>query len=370
MQRIASLAAATLLGLAALPLSAAEGQPYVGLLGGYASPDSARKVDDGFGARALIGVMAGERFSWELSLAGYQADHEYDGDSLTASTLGIDARYLFGAGRIAPFVIGGLGYGYNDEPEDTQTVPSANLGLGLLGQIGERLALRAEARYVGMFREDLAPGEDQLFDARADIGLEYRFAGPAPVAPPPPAVVEVQDSDGDGVLDPADQCPDTPPGTPVDANGCPLPPADGDGDGVLDGADKCPDTPAGMKVDQDGCVKKEQTLVLTNITFESDSAQIRDDGKQILDGIYEGLQGQPGMKLHIVGHTDFTHTEAYNLELSKARAASVVQYLIQRGIDGGRLTSDGKGESEPVASNHTEEGKAQNRRVEFKVIEQ
>lgn len=379
MKKWVQSAVSILFCVAATPALAAEGDRYVGLMGSYVSPDSARNVDDGIGARALFGYMFNERTSWEVSIAGYQADHDYDSESLTVGTLGADLRYLLGSGGIAPFLIGGFAYGYNDEPDNTQTVPSANVGLGLLAQFSERLSLRAEARYVGMFREDLVPGENQLFDARADIGLQMHFAAAqVPAYTPPPAppveVVQLPDNDADGVPDGSDQCPDTPAGIQVDAVGCPLPPpvvtVDSDADTVVDAVDTCSDTPNGMQVDTNGCAKKEQTLVLRNIHFESDSAQLIGDSKSVLDGIYNGMVGQPGMRLHITGHTDSTADDDHNLLLSRARAVSVRSYLMGRGIDRSRLSSDGKGESEPVSTNDTEEGKALNRRVEFKVLEQ
>lgn len=104
------------------------------------------------------------------------------------------------------------------------------------------------------------------------------------------------------------------------------------------------------------------------IQFEYDSAEIKSESHGILDEVVKVLQDNPRVQqLDIVGHTSSEGTKAHNNELSTNRAASVKQYLIDHGIDTARLTSQGKGSSDPVESNDTEEGKIANRRVEFKV---
>jgi len=178
----------------------------------------------------------------------------------------------------------------------------------------------------------------------------------------------VGDSDGDGVPDNLDQCPGTPPGTKVDEKGCPIETGkDSDHDGVPDDQDQCPNTPEGVKVDAKGC-PIEQTVVFQNVNFETNSAVLTGQATHVLDSVVGALKDQPNMRVEIGGHTDSTGTPTYNLVLSQQRAESVRQYLIGKGIDGGRMTTQGYGETKPVASNKTEEGKAQNRRVEFKII--
>jgi OmpA-OmpF porin, OOP family len=177
----------------------------------------------------------------------------------------------------------------------------------------------------------------------------------------------VADSDGDGVPDNLDQCPGTPPGTKVDDKGCPIATQDSDGDGVPDSADQCPDTPTGAKVDAQGCAV-EQTLVHQDVNFESGSAVLTGQATHVLDSIAAGLRGQKNMFLEIDGYTDNTSTAKFNLALSQQRAESVKQYLIGQGIDATRLSTQGFGETQPLAPNNTEEGRAQNRRVEFKIL--
>lgn len=184
-----------------------------------------------------------------------------------------------------------------------------------------------------------------------------------------------KDSDGDGVFDSRDKCPDTPRGVAVDADGCPM---DSDGDGVIDSRDKCPDTPRGARVDEDGCEVSEKeaelldtgTLRLENVLFETNSATLKPESFPVLNEVGEILVKWPQLKIEIGGHTDAQGTDEYNLDLSRRRAQSVLDYLTERfgSIKAGQYTVKGYGEAQPVATNDTREGRAKNRRVEFKVL--
>ena len=177
-----------------------------------------------------------------------------------------------------------------------------------------------------------------------------------------------RDSDGDGVNDATDQCANTPAGEQVDAKGCPLP-KDGDGDGVTDDKDRCPSTPAGVQVDAEGCQvlfeEKKKTLILEGVNFETGKATLTPESQTILNGVAESLVANEEIKVQVSGHTDNTGGRALNQRLSKARAESVRQYLVGRGVAADRLTAAGFGPDRPVASNRTAEGRAQNRRVEL-----
>lgn len=219
-------------------------------------------------------------------------------------------------------------------------------------------------------------GEDADGNGVSDVGdrCPDTLAGMVVDAEGCPLPLPVLDADGDGVADDQDRCPDSVPGTLIDPLGCaakipplPAPEIDSDGDGVVDGGDACPDTPAGMKTDDSGCAQAAQTLVLRNIGFANGASELTADSLEILDRIVAGLQGQPQMRLQIVGHTDSVGAAAYNLQLSQARAAAVLDYLVAQGIAAERLISEGAGEAEPVADNATGEGRALNRRVEFRV---
>ena len=199
------------------------------------------------------------------------------------------------------------------------------------------------------------------------------------------------DSDGDGVTDSKDLCPDTPAGVKVDAKGCPL---DRDGDGVADYLDKCPDvvgvplfngcpdtdgdgvpdykdkcpTVAGP-VENNGCPEEAHVLVqsLEGIQFEFDSDVIKPESYPTLDAAVETLKSKTEFNLDVSGHTDNIGDDAYNQNLSERRANAVVKYLTDKGISAARLKTAGFGETQPVAENETPEGRAKNRRVDFKV---
>jgi len=167
------------------------------------------------------------------------------------------------------------------------------------------------------------------------------------------------DSDGDGVYDYLDMCSGTPKGAIVDATGCPT---DSDGDMIYDYLDKCPGTPKDATVDERGC------WVLKGVYFATDKWEVTPASYPVLDEVVSVLRRNPDLKVEIQGHTDNVGEAQYNRELSKRRARAVMGYLIQEGIEPGRLSYVGYGFSNPAASNATPEGRAKNRRVELKPI--
>ena len=165
-----------------------------------------------------------------------------------------------------------------------------------------------------------------------------------------------RDSDGDGVPDDEDECPDTPPGIQVDAVGCA---GDSDGDGVTDDIDACPDTPSGAIVDDRGC------WVVKGVKFDYKKWDVKPQFNTNLDNIIDILKNTPDLNIRVEGHTDNIGSEKYNLNLSKKRAESIKAYLVGKGIDESRITSIGYGFSKPRAGNDTKEGRALNRRAEL-----
>jgi OOP family OmpA-OmpF porin len=172
------------------------------------------------------------------------------------------------------------------------------------------------------------------------------------------------DSDGDGVPDYMDKCPGTPAGVKVDANGCPL---DSDGDGVPDYKDKCPGTPAGAKVDANGCqIMGDMTIDLVNDEFDFDSAKLKPSMKAALDDVAARVKASKGDEmLMVIGHTDSVGSEAYNQGLSERRAQATADYLVSQGVGADRVSTKGMGESQPVADNGSKAGRSKNRRVEI-----
>lgn len=226
----------------------------------------------------------------------------------------------------------------------------------------------------GVLDEDGCPDKDTDGDGVADSRddcPETPGAKDYHGCPPP-------DSDDDGIPDHRDECPNVR-GTP-ERDGCPAP--DADGDGIPDHRDECPDEPEDMDgyEDDDGCpepgsrseaapeaeVGAGKIEISQRIQFATGEATIRSESHAVLDEIARLLQKHEQiLEVRIEGHTDSSGPRSVNQRLSRERAQSVKQYLVDQGIDSSRLTAVGRGESEPVASNDTEAGREKNRRVEF-----
>jgi outer membrane protein OmpA-like peptidoglycan-associated protein len=179
------------------------------------------------------------------------------------------------------------------------------------------------------------------------------------------------DQDADGVYNGIDKCPDTPAGAKVTATGCPI---DSDGDGVADYLDKCPNTPAGMNVNTTGCPilfePGKTALVLEGVTFATNSSTLDPSSTEILDRVANAVQYNPsGYRLEVAGYTDNTGARAHNMRLSQARATTVLNYLVSKGVPASMLTAKGYGPDLPIDSNATAAGRANNRRVVLKQIQ-
>ncbi|MCK5834092.1 OmpA family protein, partial [bacterium] len=178
------------------------------------------------------------------------------------------------------------------------------------------------------------------------------------------------DSDRDQVADFKDKCPKTPEGCIVDEFGCPL---DNDNDGVCNGVDKCPNTPKDVEVNEDGCPKAKKLRkgesIRVKVYFETAKWDITHQGTKDLQEAYRILKAYPEMRVLIEGHTDSKGTDEYNRELSIKRAKSIKSWLITQGIADNRLETIGYGETRPVDTNETPDGRANNRRIEFRCIE-
>lgn len=178
------------------------------------------------------------------------------------------------------------------------------------------------------------------------------------------------DTDGDSVLDKDDRCPEE--AGEVANGGCPW--ADSDGDGVFDKDDKCPEE--GGSVANDGCpeilvseaVQKTLNDYAKTILFNSGKSSIKVESTNVLIDIIGILNEYPRANFSIEGHTDSIGSAATNQKLSESRAASVMEFLIEKGIEASRLTAVGYGETKPIATNMYKDGRKQNRRVEINLV--
>ena len=249
-----------------------------------------------------------------------------------------------GTEKVQPFTLFGVGRTEIGGSNETEV----NVGAGVFTELNRRLSVRADVRAVHSTDE----GGIEPF---AFIGLTATLGK---IAPPPPP-----DSDGDGVTDPNDRCPNTPPGVAVDANGCPL---DDDGDGVPNYLDDCPNTIAGAAVDARGChIEDEESIsAVVVIEFDFDSYELRASEFGDVRRIAEFMRQHSEAEAMIEGHTDSIGTDRYNLRLSQERAQAVVDRLVKvEGIAASRITATAYGESQPLTSNDTAEGRQRNRRV-------
>jgi OOP family OmpA-OmpF porin len=187
------------------------------------------------------------------------------------------------------------------------------------------------------------------------------------------------DNDQDQILDVDDLCPNDPEDYDQfeDKNGCPDP--DNDNDRILDVDDSCPIDPETYNgfEDEDGCpdqgkveIKGSEIVIMEKVYFETDSAEIKPESYGILDAVAATVIGNPQIThVQVQGHADERSTNEYNIQLTQERAASVVKYLIDKGVDDERLSSAGYGEECPVDKGHNAKAWEKNRRVEFKILE-
>jgi outer membrane protein OmpA-like peptidoglycan-associated protein len=174
------------------------------------------------------------------------------------------------------------------------------------------------------------------------------------------------DTDGDGIADNTDKCPYLA-GT-ADRQGCPVP--DKDNDGFNDDEDRCPEVYSKTNM---GCPEIRREIITQvekaakAIFFETAKSTIKPISFKSLDAVVRILKADPTLYADIEGHTDNVGDDAYNMTLSQERAESVRAYFVSKGVDANRLTSQGFGETQPVATNESAAGKAQNRRTVIKL---
>jgi OOP family OmpA-OmpF porin len=347
------------LGAASTPVAASEqeGQWYAAGMGVYIDPASDRNLDNEIaGFQLSVGKAITEHWNLEGEVDYLEVDGD-NGPGQDLTGIAINGLYIWNRpGVFSPYLLGGVGaveFDPNVGDDDTEFQVQAGPGF-LLDLWGDRLALRAEA---------LGRWADSETDLLVNVGLQYAFgaAKQEPAPAPAAAVAAPLDSDGDGVTDDLDRCPGTPAGTPVDGTGCPIV-GDSDGDGVKDDVDQCPDTIKGALVDNVGCAYQ-----LSGVQYGFDSADLSSAGKQVLNEVAVKLKENPEVTITIEGHSDSRGDDAYNQDLSQRRAQAAKDHLVGQGVAADRITAEGKGEAEPVASNDTDEGRATNRRVVIKV---
>lgn len=295
-------------------------------------------LDNDLGYVIGIGYDFTSRLSAEFSVMDLnpetKAKRELDQDLWKIDVLyGLD----FDLGRFTPFVVSGLGNSNIDGENDSIW----DIGAGLRLPLNERWTWRTSIRNYYALGRDF---EDQDFGI--DTTLVYRFGGSrkskASSNEPPregvQEVVEVADADRDGVPDANDPCSDTPRSYAVDKDGCPI-------------------------------AIEEVARVELLVNFDFDRSEVKEQYLPEIESVARFMEQYPDRVVELEGHTDSRGTDAYNLGLSQRRAEAVMAELVGRfGISPSRVSAKGFGESQPIGSNDSAQGRAENRRVITVVI--
>jgi OOP family OmpA-OmpF porin len=250
-------------------------------------------------------------------------------------------RYYIGSAKVRPFLAVGIGSLKHANVSDSSSAISASMGVGVIGQFNKHVSGRLQVLYRVDGDDKTLPASNSYGDWIWTVGLSFDFGGKAAPPPPPP--------------------PPPPPAAPP-------PNPDLDGDGVLNERDKCPNTRPGAVVDLDGC-EVEAVISLDGVYFDFDKATLKPEAMSVLNQAAALLDKHERVVVEVAGHTDSVGSEAYNQGLSMRRADAVRDYLVSKGVKASRLSAKGYGESQPVASNDTDAGRAENRRVELIVLD-
>jgi large repetitive protein len=336
------------------------------------------------GARLALSKTVARRFHF----AGFGGYRWMPGSSTLQQVVALDDEILMGAGM-----------GISAIPDVLRMNIEAN-GYIVAGDARSLVASDAEGRlhapveaelnlqYQAPFGMDLFAGGGPGLTAAAGTPTWRAFAGigysPRRESDMEIGVIEFApvdgDTDEDGIVDRLDDCPTEPEDVDgfIDNDGCPD--IDNDEDTILDVDDLCPMRREVFngENDEDGCpddvlavVKGDRILIMDKVLFYTDTADIVDGSYDILRAVLDTLIANPQLtRVRIVGHTDSTGEDAYNKDLSSRRAKAIRTYLVGSGVDDSRLESAGMGEEFPIATNNTDDGREQNRRVEFVILEQ
>lgn len=247
-----------------------------------------------------------------------------------------------------------------------------HFGGGVKVYVNRSIQLRLDIRNVASNR--VGVGDGLTSSPEILLGLSVTL-GRRKERNPEKARPGAGDRDGDGVLDRDDFCPDVfgePP------RGCPqVCIDDSDGDGLSDPVDQCPADPETRNgfEDGDGCPDEvppelaDLSGVMEGITFDTDKDSIKGTSKPVLDQAVEVMKKFPELRVRVTGHTDARGPYRHNVDLSQRRAKSVKRYMVQAGVDDGRIETAGVGPDQPIDTNDTPEGRAHNRRIEFTIIQ-
>lgn len=361
-----------------------EGAVTVTPMVGYHLIDGSANIDDAAAFGLSLGYNLTPEWAVETDLRYTPTKLDYgNSNDVDIWAMSLGGLYHFRpASELTPYLSFGAGaMNYDFQTGSNHTNAMGYYGGGVKYSLGESAAFRLDLRHLVDYRNDdrvesADNGSRLQSHLQAMVGLTFQFGGSAVAvrqeAAPEPAVMKEEakapvDSDHDGVFDPQDKCPDTAAGVRVDNAGCP---ADTDGDGVADYLDACIDTPKGTVVDAQGCPKAaaEVVTLTLNLRFGFDKDQVTPFHYSELKKAVEFIDHYPLYPIVIKGHADDRGTAEYNRSLSQRRADNVGKALVGKyGVAAERISTIGYGETRPIATNATAEGREMNRRVEINI---
>ena len=341
-----ALIALTLAG-AALQAHATDDRLYIAPSLNYTMPDNGRNANNDWGAGLALGKPIAQHLNLELSLTGSNLGFKTGPGDYKLTGLGVDALYLFNRDAdFTPYGVLGAGVMHTEIPGASDSGLMANVGVGIMKRLTDNVSLRADARYRWDGNATNAYTANNFGDFVASVGLNIALGQkpePKPVAQPEPMPV-------------AQPAPEPAPAPAPEPK--PEPVAQPEPAPVLT-------TKQAAQLEQ--AHSGDVVTILEGVNFEFDSARLRPDAVVILDEAVLVLKHRKDMDVDIVGHTDSIGTKQYNQGLSVRRAKSVYDFFVSKGIAADRLTTQGFGETKPIASNKTRAGRAKNRRVELHV---
>ena len=332
-----------------------DGRWYVAPYVGAVFIDSKRDVENA----AILGLGFGRYLSPNFSLEGeinrFDADLELTNGSWQVTGVGLTGRLFFGGEGWKPYALLGAGTARSDRDGSRKDSGfDFKTGLGLQNAFSDNLSARFEAVYRFTQDNKSITGEDDYSDFGANFGIVYALGEASSMSEASP--------EAEAMAQPRAEQLDSP---PADMDARPAPINDNDNDGVLNDIDRCPDTAAGQMVQKkDGCPVQE-VIDLRGVNFDFDKCTLRTDAVAILDNAVDVLKNND-INVSVEGHTDSVGSDAYNEKLSDCRAKVVLDYLGGNGVAQGKITgSKGWGESKPIDTNESAEGRASNRRTEL-----
>lgn len=319
---------------------------YIAPRAGVVFADNKREADNSMLLGIGIGRFFHPRFAIDLELQHNNADLDIPPGKWENLGLGLAGRMYFSdSGNWRPYAMAGISSLRHDrDRSDSGSDWAFQAGLGLHSNFNERINFRAEVGYRYDSDDESIPTRDDYSDFIASLGVTIALGDRSQ----PPEPVEAVD----------------PPPQPMPEKTCAD--MDDDGDGINNCDDKCPGTASGVMVGADGCAVPVG-IDLRGVNFDFDKCTLRTDAVSILDEAVKVLGANP-IRVEVAGHTDAVGTDAYNQRLSECRAKVVADYLTGNGVAGDRITGvNGYGESRPIDTNDTAEGRARNRRTELNV---